>query len=309
MRLIFNYNSFILGVLLCVLSSNTLLGQQSASFPEYNYNPFIINPAYAGLLSQTEITLSYTGLNAIEGGPRNFSLSGHSPISDGKMGLGAAIIRDEIGVTSSTNGFLAYSYKLFFDLKDNRPYWQNFQPGSFSFGVTAGLLQFQDNLLDLGISNDIQFDENINATIPTIGAGFLLNHSRFYVGVSAPNILGTELASDDAVNIKFPVYGYFGYRFYSNRFENFMLKPSMFLKHEKGAALLLDLNTSVSYRNQYELGMGYRSNGSFNFLAGLYFAKSFRIIYNFNSITNNSPMGSTHGLVLSFRFDDGYGAN
>ncbi|MFK7834284.1 MAG: PorP/SprF family type IX secretion system membrane protein [Winogradskyella sp.] len=306
MRFILNYKALILCALLYVWSSDTLKAQQSASFPEYNFNPFIINPAFAGLLEQAELTVAYTGVNAIEGGPRNFNFSGHTPLADGKMGIGGGIIRDEIGVTSSTNAFMAYSYKIFFDFKEDRPYWQNYQPGSLSFGITAGVLQFQDNLLDLGISDDIRFSENINTTIPTVGAGFLFNHSRFYVGVSAPNIIGTLLATEEAINIEFPVYAYMGYRFYNNRFKNLILKPSVLLRHENGAPLLIDLNTSISFKNSYELGAGYRSNGSFNFLAGLYFAKSFRFIYHFNSITNNSPMGSTHGLVLSYRFDEGY---
>lgn len=306
MSFVKKYNRLILSLLVILLSCSNLIAQQTASFPEYNYNPFIINPAYAGLLTDVEVTIAYTGFNGIEGSPKNFSFSGHSPLVDGKMGLGGAIIRDEIGVTTSTNAFVAYSYKIFFDFKDDRPYWQNYKPGTLSFGVTAGVQQYQDNLLELGITDDPRFSENINSTIPTIGAGFLFNHSRFYAGISAPNLLGTRLASDNDISIRFPVYGYFGYRFYNNRFEDFVLKPSLFLKYEKGAPLLADFNTSLSYRNQFEVGVGYRSNGSFNILAGLYLLETLRLIYHYNIGPNNSPIGNTHGLVLSLRLGDGY---
>lgn len=301
------HNSLLLCLFLYFVLSLKMYAQQTASFPEYNYNPFIINPAYAGLLNTSELTVANTGFSSIEGAPRNFNASFHTPISDGRMGLGAAIIKDEIGVTSSTNAFIAYSYKIRFDFKSNRPYWQNYEPGTLSFGITAGLLQFQDDLLELNIMDDKQFAENIDTSIPTVGAGFLFNHSRFYVGISTPNLLGTSLATDgESINLQFPVYGYFGYRFFSDRFSNFMFKPSIFMKHEKGAPLIVDFNAAMSYQNKFEIGAGYRTNASFNVLTGVYLFDYFRLIYHYNITTNNSPIGNIHGLILSFRFGDGY---
>ena len=299
------YASILLFSLFCVCSN--LRGQQTAAFPEYNYNPFIINAAYAGLLSNTEANLNNSGFsNGIEGTPSNFSVSFHSPLNRGKVGVGAALIRDQIGVTTSTNAFIAYSYKIFFDFKDDRPYWQIYEPGTLSFGITAGVQQYQDNLLELGIVGDPNFSENINASIPTVGLGFLFNHARFYAGISSPNILGDSLASDDNLNINSPIYGYFGYRFYSNRFENFMLKPSLLIKHESGAPIQADINMALSFKNRFEIGAGYRSTSSVNFLAGIYLLKNARLIYHYNMALRDNPFGNTHGLMLSYRFGTGY---
>jgi type IX secretion system PorP/SprF family membrane protein len=298
-----------LGVLLSLFVNNSVFGQQTAAFPEYNYNPFIINSAYAGLLPTTEATATNTGFSSFEGSPKNFSLSFHTPMNRGKVGLGAGFIRDEIGVTTSTSAFAAYSYKIFFDFKDDRPYWQIYQPGTLSFGITAGVQQYQDNLLDLGIMDDPNFSQNINATIPTIGVGFLFNHARFYAGISTPNILGDRLATDDNLELESPLYGYFGYRFYNNRFEDFMLKPSVLIKSEKGAPLQVDANVSLSYRNKFELGGGYRTSSSVNLLAGVYLIKNFRLIYHYNMALKDSPLGDTHGIMLSYRFGKGYAAD
>lgn len=284
--------------------------QQTAAFPEYNYNPFIINSAYAGLLPTTEMTASNSGfISSIEGSPRNFSLSFNSPLNEGKVGLGAGFIRDEIGVTTNTNFFAAYSYKIFFDFEDNRPYWQVYQPGVLSFGIQAGIQQFQDNLLELGIANDPNFAENINTTIPTIGVGFLFNHARFYAGVSAPNVLGDKLASRDDIDLSNPAYGYFGYRFFTNRFQEIMIKPNLLIKYEDGAPLQADINLAASFKNRFEIGAGYRTSSSVNLLAGVYLIKNFRLIYHYNMVVNDSPLGNTHGLILSYRFGEGYARN
>ena len=306
MKVTNKFGTLALGVFLSILSFNTLTGQQTATFSEYNFNPFIINSAYAGLLPSTEATATNTGFSNFEGSPRNFSLSFHSPLKDGKIGVGAGFIRDQIGVTTSTSAFAAYSYKIFFDFKDDRPYWQIYQPGTLSFGITAGVQQYQDNLLALGIADDPRFSQNINATIPTIGVGFLFNHARFYAGVSTPNVMGDALATDDNLKLESPVYGYFGYRFYNNRFEDFMLKPSVLLKYESGAPFQADVNISVSYRNRFEIGGGYRTSSSANLLAGIYLLQNFRMIYHYNLALKNSPLGNTHGIMLSYRFGKGY---
>lgn len=305
---IFNcFGTLALGVLLSLLSYNSIFAQQTPTFSEYNYNPFIINSAYAGLTPSTEISISNSGyFNQFDGSPRSFSFSGHGAINRGKVGLGAGILRDQIGVTTSTQFFAAYSYKIFFDFESNRPYWQHYNPGVLSFGITAGVQQYQDNLTALDIMDDSNFSENINATIPTMGLGFLFNHASFYVGFSTPNILGDTLASDDNLNLENPYYGYFGYRFFNNRFQEIMIKPNMLLKYENGAPLEADINLAVSFKNKFEIGTGYRTSSSLNFLAGVYMFDNVRFIYNYNMAINDSPLGNTHGFVLSYQFGDGY---
>jgi len=302
-----NIGTLALGVLLSLVSFNSIFGQQTPTFTEYNYNPFIINSAYAGLTENTEFSMSNSGFfNQFDGSPRTFSLSGHGSLNRNKVGLGAGVIRDEIGVTTSTSFFASYSYKIFFDFESNRPYWQLYDAGVLSFGITAGLQQYQDNLTQLGIVGDPNFAQDINGTIPTIGLGFLFNHASFYVGFSTPNILGDALASDDNINLNSPYYGYFGYRFFNNRFQDLMIKPNVLLKYEDGVALQADINVAISFRNKFEIGTGYRTNNSINILAGIYLFDNVRAIYNYNLATNDSLLGNTHGLIISYQFGDGY---
>lgn len=279
-------------------------GQQTALFPEYNYNPFVVNAGYAGMANGLEATFSNYGyINSIEGSPKTLTFSLHGPLAEGKMGLGGAIMRDEIGVTNYTHAYAAYSYKIFFDFKENsRPYWQIYDANVLSFGLAAGIQQYNDNLLDLGITNDPEFSQNINATIPTIGLGVLYNCANFYAGVSIPNIMGDKLASQDDLNLSNPVYGYFGYRFYTSRFEEFMIKPSALLKYENGAPMQIDVNVSANYKNKLEVGVGYRSSASANVMAGFYLANNFKFIYYYNLGFNHSLLGNSHGLVMAYVF-------
>lgn len=297
----------IIPVVFSILLNTLCFGQQTPTFSEYNYNPFIINSAYAGLTQNTEISLSNSGFfNDFEGSPSTFSLSGHGQMNRGKVGVGAGITRDRIGVTTSTSFFAAYSYKIFFDFKNNRPYWQHYTPGVISFGLTGGIQQYQDNLSKLGITNDPSFAQDINTTIPTIGLSILFNHATFYAGISAPNIMGNSLASDNSVKLSTPVYGYFGYRIFNDSFRNIMIKPNILIKHEKGAPLQADFNIATTFKNKFEIGAGYRTSSSINILAGIYLFNNMRFIYTYNITSNNSPLGNSHGLILSIQFNEGY---
>ncbi|TDS12540.1 type IX secretion system PorP/SprF family membrane protein [Maribacter caenipelagi] len=294
--------AFVLGALI-----NNTMAQQTPTFSEYNYNPYLVNSAFAGLAPSAEIGISNTEtFNQFEGSPKSFALSFHTPLNRGKIGLGAGLIRDEVGVTTSTSVFATYSYKIFFDTKKNRPYWQIYTPNSFSFSISPGVQQYQENLLELGIMDDPNFAMNINATIPTLGLGFLLNLADVYVGFSTPNVIGDMLVSDDNVEIYVPYYGYLGYRFFSSKFEELMIKPNLLLKYENGAPFQADVNIAVSFRNRFELGTGYRTNSSINLLAGVYLFKNIRAIYSYNLATNDSPLGNTHGIIATYRFGEGF---
>jgi type IX secretion system PorP/SprF family membrane protein len=305
-----NFTKNIIAIAIIIGFTYCLNAQQTPTFSEYNYNPFILNAAYAGLTENSEFSMSNTGFfNQFEGSPKSISFSGHGSFSRNKMGVGAAIMRDEIGVTTSTSFFAAYSYKIFFDFKSNRPYWQPYDAGVLSFGITAGLQKYQSNLTQLGIIGDPKFAQDISASIPTIGLSFLFNHASFYVGFSTPNVMGDSLASDSSLVLNSPYYGYFGYRVYSNRFEDFMIKPNVLLKYEDGAPLQADLNIALSFRNKFEIGTGYRTSNSINFLAGIYLFNNLRAIYNYNIGNKNSPLGNTHGIILSIQLGDGYSNN
>jgi type IX secretion system PorP/SprF family membrane protein len=283
--------------------------QQTPVFAEYNYNPFIINSAHAGMLQTEEISLSNTGfLNSFEGSPKNLGFTARMPLRNENMGLGAGVIHDQIGVTTATSVFAAFSYRVPLNL-DNDPYWKVQDPEGLSFGITAGVQKYQENLLDLGLGNDPLLAQNINANVPMVGAGVLLNYSKFYIGLSTPNLLGDRFASDDALDLQIPYYGYMGYRFYSSQFKNIMVTPSVLFKYENGAPIQTDINVAFTYNSVFELGAGYRTNSSVNLLAGVYLFESLRLIYSYNVASKNLTFGNTHGLILNFRFDRGFEGN
>lgn len=290
---------------LLICGTNVMRSQQTPVFSDYNYNTIIINPAHSGLIENTEVAFTNRGLiDAFEGAPKYLSLSVSVPQE--YNGFGGGILRDEIGVTASTHFFASYAYKIFLDQDPNTPRWHTHNPNVLSFGISAGLLQYSEDLLDLGITNDINFAQNINASIPTIGAGVLFNRRSFYVGAAAPNIIGDLLSSERNIELEVPYYAYAGYRVYTGALEELYIKPNMLIKWTQGAPTQIDMNLFVNYKSKLEAGIGYRTGSLINFLAGFYLFDNVRVNYTYNLALNNSPLGSSQGFSLSYRAGSGY---
>ncbi|WP_268036370.1 PorP/SprF family type IX secretion system membrane protein [Algoriphagus sp. PAP.12] len=302
------------GIIICQLLLVFLVpklgfSQQSPLFSEYNYVPFYINPAFAGLTYGPEISISNHGfIRAIEGSPKTYSLGFNAPLEMQNIGVGAVIRRDKIGVTTSTNAYAALSYKINFGAGNNRsymrtPYWRAYNQKVFSFGMTAGFQQYEENLLELGLDGDPEFSENLRASSPTIGVGFLYNTADFFIGLSSPNLLSGFVAKDSNINLSNPIYGYIGYKYLFGNFSPMMLKPSLLLKYENGAPMQLDTNLSLSIADKFEIGAGYRSTSSINFMAGVYALNHLRLIYQHNAGVKNSFLGNSHGVTLTYFFN------
>jgi hypothetical protein len=75
---------------------------------------------------------------------------------------------DEIGVTTSTSAFTAYSYKIFFDTSNETD--RDGEAAQHSLCI-AWCNNIQDNLLELGVWTIRGTRRGIDATIPTVEVG------------------------------------------------------------------------------------------------------------------------------------------
>ena len=303
-------NTFRLGILLSCLYffQVPVFGQQTPLFADYYYNQVLLNPAHSGFYQDTEVILSNFGfLNQFDGSPRTFSGVISSSFYDNFIGISGGVISDQIGVTNATTVFASYAYKIIFDHHYNRARWWDYNPNVLSFGLTTGVLFFNENLSELGIVDDPQFENDLNATVPTFGFGALFNHNKLYVGFSVQNLFSETLATDQNIAIDTSFYLYGGYNWYLNRFEEFRLQPSILTKYVSGAPTQVDLNFSVNYKNIIEVGAGYRSSSSFSGLIGFHFLKNWRFAYSYNTFTGGtSPIGNTNGFILTYRGGNGF---
>jgi type IX secretion system PorP/SprF family membrane protein len=294
-------------VLLFSTQMSLIFAQQTPVFSNYSYNTVVINPAHAGYYEDVDVTIINTGFfNSIEGSPKNMGLTVNAPLRSKHLGLAGGIATDEIGVTTTTSFFGAYAYKIFFDSEYGQGRWWAYDPNVLSFGISAGGTLYAEDLLRLGIENDPEFQNNVNAFIPNVGVGILYNKDRIYWGISAPNVLGNSLSSERNINFKNPYYSYFGYRFFTTQLEEVLVNPSVLIKYVSGAPLQVDCNVIVNYLNKVEFGAGYRTSETLNLLAGFHLGTNFKLLYNYSYALKQYNNINTHGIILNYRFGRGY---
>lgn len=242
--------------------------QQDPQYTQYMYNTVAINPAYAGNRGVTSIVgLHRSQWVGLDGAPRTQSLSIHSPIGESRVGLGLSIVNDALGPTEETYLGADFSYTV-----------NTSDAGRLSFGLKAGghLLDVNFNELNLFNPNDPQFEQNIdNKFSPILGAGVYYHADRFYVGLSAPNLLRTEHfdegnSSNGGVSSvateRIHYFGIMGYTFDIS--DGLKFKPSTLVKVVSGAPLQVDLTANFLIREKFHIGGAYRWSAAFSGLVG-----------------------------------------
>lgn len=263
---------------LLITTVQLLQAQQDAQYTQYVYNTLSVNPAYAG----NRGVLSLAGLYrsqwvGLDGAPETGTFNIHSPIGKGKVGLGLSIVNDRIGegVTEETYFDVSFSYTI-----------QTSPLGKLSFGVNAGgeLLNIDFSVLNQ-FTTELTSENNVdNQFSPNFGLGVYYHTQKFYVGLSAPNILETDffdespLQTADGRSVSFIArervnyYLIAGYVFDLNY--QWKFKPAILSKVVSGAPLQVDLSANFLFNDKLTLGVAYRWDAAFSGLVGFQISDS-----------------------------------
>ncbi len=246
-----------------------LVAQQDAQYTQYMFNTLTVNPAYAGSRGQ----LSFAGLYrsqwvGLDGAPETFTLNLHSPIRNSKLGYGVSVVNDNIGdgVVQQTYLDAVVSYTLEFA-----------REAKLSFGLKMG-----GNMISLDFNGLRNFDQEVvqqdnidNKFTPNFGLGLYYHTDKFYVGVSAPNILETEYfdnSGGDANSVNFlsaqqiNLYLITGYVFDIGA--DLKFKPALLTKAVGGAPLQVDISANFLFADKFSFGAAYRWDAAVSALAG-----------------------------------------
>ena len=274
--------------------------QQDPQYTQYMYNMSVINPAYA---TDDNTTLNLGLLHRSQwaqfiGGPTTTNLFAHSVITDRLEG-GISFVHDEIGdVVKQTSAFADIAYVIPVS-----------ETTKLSFGVKAGATIFNTNFDGFVYSDplpDPAFAENISRTFPNIGAGLFFFSEKYYLGLSAPNLLETKHLSEDSgivaqgsENMHLFFTGGYVFNFGNNN----KFKPAFMAKHVNGVPLAVDLTANVLINDMVEFGVGYRLDDSISGIMNFSMTDAIRIGYAYDHTLSNLGRfnSGTHEIFLLFK--------
>lgn len=294
----------ILFLLLCGGSAVQTGAQNTYRFSQYMFNELSVNPAYSGTKNAVVSNLVYRNqwMNT-EGRPTTQILSVHSPVAGKKIGLGALLYKENLGIQNDFGCFLSYAYHI------------RFTASFLSLGLQAGLINKNVNWNKIvTISEKIYYEtdpafpqENVNFWMPNLGFGAYYYSEQFYVGLSAPRLFTNELPVDNEASDLFSmssaqIHSYFtaGYVFLLKN--GVALKPSLMIKRVKNAPIQFDLNTNIFLSHGFNFGVGFHLKDSYVFMVGYSLSESLVFSYSFDLTSSNFAYNnpSTHEFVLSY---------
>lgn len=266
----------------CLLSLG-YSAQQDALFSQYMFNPFSINPAYAGSRnSMSGVLLARKQWSGFSGAPTTGTFAIHSPFKGKNFALGFNAIAEEIGPSVNSGAFLTYAYHL------------KLPVGKLSFGLRGGFFssRLNNNLLRFDNQTDIANTGGVlKGMTPNFDFGAYYYTQKFYLGFSSAHLTAGDLKFRDN-NLTYNISRHYmvasGLAIVIN--PNFVVKPSVLVKYVFGAPVNVDVNTSVLIKKDFWIGASFRTNSAFN-------SQSLVGIFEYN-ITDFMRIGYSYDFTL-----------
>jgi type IX secretion system PorP/SprF family membrane protein len=274
------------------------VAQQDAQFSQYMFNPFVLNPAYAGCREVfTALVINRNQWVTMPGAPNTQSLSLNTPLSK-RVGVGFQVFNDMIG-PKNTLGYLGtYSYRI------------PFSNGKLAFGLRAGGLTYNFNWDKIDYKDQDDFYNQYNRLITTVfnaDGGIFYNTKTFYTGLSINHLGYTrQIMPIKIQGIGAHLQMHFFYTI-GNTFEindQFAFQPSLLIKSTPMAPLNADLNMNVLIDKRMWFGVSIRSRNAVVFLTQFIVSDNFRFGYSYDygiNMLERLSRGS-HEIFLGFDF-------
>lgn len=280
------------------LIATNCFSQQYPVFTQYYFNEMVINPAYVGSQIQLSTTAMYRNqwVN-FPGAPKTFSISAHTSLIKGKVGVGLLVNHDEIGTYRNNNVYGYYSYML------------RFPNATLSMGLQAGfnLLGADFSKLDLQHIDDPSFRSFFNELKPNFGVGIYYNKKNFFAGFSVPFILNNKLASFESFLAQITEARYYfiraGFIHPLDKTEKVKINPSILVRAQENQALSFDFNLAFIINDVLSVGASYRNIDALITFIDLKLSEHMHFAYSYDWTQSSINLFSngTHEFMLNYR--------
>lgn len=272
--------------------------QQESYYTLYRFNMNVINPAYAGALGKNVFAFtSRRQWSSMQDAPSTLAFS-YSSERANNVGLGLSIVSDKVFIEQQTFAYADFSYKL--DMESTQLY----------LGLKAGgnFYSADPRVLSTYSTSSDPAQQQLSRFNPNVGAGAYLRGELFWASFSIPRLFNVKRESDNlAVTAKDRVHSYLGGGADFAVGSGLLLKPSVLFRKVKGLPVTTDITTMLSWQNQLDLGVSYRTSSAFALLAVVSLG-GFDIGYAYETPTDSSLSQlnlKTHEIVLRINLGQG----
>ncbi len=174
--------------------SNLTFAQDTGNFTQFFFNPYSLNPSFAGIDGSSALFLAYRKQwSGIEGSPTIANFSYHAPLKS-RLSMGVNVANDKRGILSNSGLLITVAYSV--PLGEEK---------YIRFGISGG---GSWNTVDLNkiqnqnLGSDPALVNLLNQHSSIIGnAGISLHIKSFHIGAALPNLFTPSYVSKDAFTV------------------------------------------------------------------------------------------------------------
>lgn len=243
-----------------LLMTSSVCAQQQGLYTMFMYNKLGLNPAYAGYHDHPCVSAIYRNQwIGFEGAPETQLLSFQTPLSQQRIGLGLNLSRVSLGISSMITLDGIYAYRL--PIGD----------GVLSLAAQASVRNMDVDYSDpaLRAVQELSIDPGVDLTrenkvVANFGAGAYYHTDRFYLGLSAPRLVKSDIdfEENNLFTSREERHFYLMTGYVIPLDYTVDLVPQVLIKYVDGAPVNADFNASVVWKRDYTLGLTFRTGGA-----------------------------------------------
>lgn len=290
----------LIGVICFCVIGNNASAQQDALYSQYMFNPFAINPAYAGSREAlSAVVLGRQQWTGIDGAPFTGTVAVHGAFGESGMVGGFNMLHDRIGPTTMTAAYGTAGYHL------------KLRKGKLSFAMRGGIINANFNASVLNFDQPDGYNGGVNSTFQTaasIDAGMYYFTNKFYAGISASHIgadnFNFQFTDTTSVNLQLNTHIMLASGVALELNDNMVFKPSFLLKYVENAPMNVDINASMLFKQVFWFGLSYRHGSALAVITEYNITDWMRVGYSYDIVLNRLKRftGGSHELFLGFDF-------
>lgn len=278
-----------------LLSVSISQAQQSRVYSQFFMNPFIYNPAYAGVEGHSVFFGMYRKQwSNIDGAPALSHVSFHTPLKGG-LGIGFTAYNEQEGLINSTAIKASASYLLAIDRKHYLRVGMSLGGGTKSIN-TDGF----DSPADPAFAS---LSESASFTLANFGATYHFGH--FNVGFALPNLVGYEIVGSESFSkIKVDPLGEalfkINYRGHLN--DDFAFEPHLLYRYNQNLPNQFELAMIAHLKHIVWVGASYRQDAGIVALFGTKVKEKIGIgfAYDIGNSNFNDILGPTFEIHIGY---------
>ncbi|MBV6646883.1 MAG: PorP/SprF family type IX secretion system membrane protein [Cyclobacteriaceae bacterium] len=277
------------------ISTLTLRAQQPRIYNQFFMNPYLYNPAYAGVEGHSVLFFMYRQQwTNIDGAPKTIHATYHTPLAGG-IGFGVYAFNQSENFLSTTLGKVSGSYLLTID----RQHYLRF---GMSIGAGNNSLSFGE----IDAPDDRAFSSIVDQSSFMVGDfGATYHFGHFNVGFSLPNLFSYDLIAEESfapvrVTPIDEVLFKINYRGHLN--DDIAIEPHLIYRYNKFIPDQIEATMIAHIFHVTWAGLTYRQDNDLIALVGAKVKESLAIGYAYQLGNSNisNLLGPTHEIHIGY---------